>query len=102
VLEFQVAIIATSHTVFKSKRGGFEEFSKADCTVDFNSAISRESKKQSRTKLVSRVIPQEYSGFIFLIIDIILSNTFVEISVLELNAVLCRSLIDHIITSGSL
>ena len=102
VLEFQIAIIATSHTVFKSKRGGLEEFSKTDCTVDFNSAISRESKKQSSTKLVSTFISPEYSGFIFLMIVMILSKTFEEISALDLNVDLCKSLIDHLITLGSL
>ena len=70
--------------------------------VAFNSAMSSESKKQSKTKFVFKSHLQEYSGFIFLITDIILSITFSEISTLELNVDFCKSLIDQGITPGSL
>jgi hypothetical protein len=91
----------TSQTVFKSKRGGFEESVNVDCTEDFNSAISRESKKQSSTRLVSSDIFHEYSGLIFFTIAVTFFRTSSGMSVFQLNDVLFKSFIDHCITSGS-
>jgi hypothetical protein len=52
----QIAIKIKSQTVFKSRIGGFDDFSKLACIYDFISAKSRLSRNNSKTRLDSHFI----------------------------------------------
>ena len=101
-VDFQSAIITTSHIVFRSRSGGLEELGKADWTVDFSSAISSESNRQSRTRFVFRSIFHEKSGLILFTMAIIFFKTSAGTSIFPGKLTLFKSFIDHWMTSGSL
>jgi hypothetical protein len=90
-----MAIITTSHIVFRSRRGGFDELEKVDWTVDFSSAISRESNKQSSTRFVSGDILPLNSDLILVTISATFFKTSSGISTFLEKLTLFKSFIDH-------